>query len=205
MKRELVLDLVLNWSRPWTLKSAIWVRTYLVGSLEIPIDNAPEAQPIPRWSWPDTIVGGSSLSVPDHFDQTLELIRRAGGTQVYRFEGFRKEPLTFFEGISVSGRLSWLEKETERLEAFLSGLPEEVVRVWNQEIEEAHSRIRSQGLDLSQDRRDLLLALPFLIPIELELRENKIVLLFRGREFPAGQNPLSFALEVAPELSLLLA
>jgi hypothetical protein len=60
-------------------------------------------------------------------------------------------------------------------------------------------------LDLSQDRGALLLILPALLPIELELSGSQVVLLFRGRKFPKGEDPVAFALEVAPELVLSVA
>jgi hypothetical protein len=200
---DLVLDLGLNWNRPWGLCVQVWVRTYLAGSLEIPIVNPPEPEPIPSWLWPDTIVGESVLAVPRFFDQSLELVRRAGGTQVYRFAGLRRKPLVFFDGVELSGRLSWLEKEAERLEEFLAQIPGEAVRIWNQEIVETRDRI--QDLELGQDRRSLLLALPYLLPIEFRLAGRRLVLLFRGQEFPTGQNPVAFALTVAPELALWVA
>jgi hypothetical protein len=203
MSHDLVLDLGLNWNRPWGLRASIWVRTYLVGSVEIPIVNPPEPVPIPSWLWPDTILGQSQLPVPSYFDQTLELVRKAGGTQVYQFFELRKKPLVFFDGIEFSGRLSWLEKEIGRLEDFLTQIPGEAARIWNQEIVETEARI--QGLELGQDRRSLLLALPYLLPIEFRLAGNCLVLLFRGQEFPKGEDPVAFALRVAPDLALWVA
>jgi hypothetical protein len=201
--RELVLDLALNWSRPWELSCSLWTGTYLIGSVGIPISNPAARQENPSWFWPDTVFGRSHLSIPSHFDLTLELVRVRGGTQVYRYVSLRKKPLVFFDGISISGRLSWLGKEIEGLEPFLAQIPEEAVRIWNQKIVE--SKERAQELDLGRDRKAFLLVIPFLLPIEIGLDQGKVVLLFRGQKFPEGQDPVAFALEVAPELALFLA
>ena len=205
LSQELVLDLSLNWSRPQTIRVGLWTRSYLFGSLALPVANPPEPQDFPSWNWPDTVVGRSLLPVPNYFDQNLELVRREGGVQVYQRIEFRKRPLTFFEGIELSGELRWLEKELEGLEAFLSQIPREVVRIWNQEIQKDTSRVRAWDLYLSQDRGSLLLILPALLPIELELAGSQVVLLFRGQKFPKGEDPVAFALEMAPELVLALA
>jgi hypothetical protein len=100
-----------------------------------------------------------------------------------------------------------LDRELDRLEAFLAQLPFEVAKVWNREVNSRPSWLQSsiEQAARSQDREYLLGLLPYFLPIELEYVENKVVLLFRGQKFPKGQDPISFALDLAPELVLWMA
>jgi len=205
--RNATLHIALDWRKPESVLVYLWTSSYLMGTVDIPVANPPQAQPLPRWSQPLTIGGQSNLLIPRYFDRTIELFQAGKGIQVYRYEDFILRPLYRLGQGSLSGTIAWLDKELDRLEEFLVRFPLEVVRVWNREVRSKPSWLQAslEQAARNQDREYLLGLLPYFLPIELELEGDRIVLLFRGQEFPEGEDPVAFALDLAPEIALWMA